>query len=103
MCRFLIGFYFQGKSQAPERKVRRFSLGAYWLVCSGARLGNLRVDWLWVVGSGWVTSKVLLSGTLRDGIFLQDGVARALHPRVSGSLLGVVSRNHDPGLQEFKT
>ena len=88
MCRFLIGFYFQGKSPTPEGKVRRFSLGAYWLVYSGARLGNLRVDWLWVVGSGWVTSKVLLPGTLRDGILLQDGVAQALHPRVSGTLLG---------------
>ena len=88
MCRFLIGFYFQGKSQAPERKVRRFSLGAYWLMCSGARLGNLRVDWLWVVGSGWVMSKVLLPRTLQDGILLQDGVTQALHPRVSGTLLG---------------
>ena len=88
MCRFLIGFHFQGKSQTPEGKVRRFSLGADWLVYSGARLGNLRVDWLWVVGSGWVTSKVLLPRTLRDGILLQDGVAQALHPRVSGTLLG---------------
>ena len=88
MCGFLIGFYFQGKSPTPEGKVKRFSLGAYWLVYSGARLGNLRVDWLWVVGSGWVMSKVLLPRTLQDGILLQDGVAQALHPRVSGTLLG---------------
>ena len=42
MCGFLIGFYFQGKSQVPERKVRRFNLRADWLVGSGARLGSIQ-------------------------------------------------------------
>ena len=42
VCGFLIGFYFQGKSQVPERKVRRFNLRADWLVGSGARLGNIQ-------------------------------------------------------------
>ena len=42
VCGFLIGFYFQGESQVPERKVRRFNLRADWLVNSGARLGNIQ-------------------------------------------------------------
>ena len=42
VCGFLIGFYFQGESQVPERKVRRFNLRADWLVSSGARLGNIQ-------------------------------------------------------------
>ena len=42
VCGFLIGFYFQGKSQVPECKVRRFNLRARWLVSSGARLGNIQ-------------------------------------------------------------
>ena len=42
VCGFLIGFYFQGKSQVPERKVRRFNLRASWFVGSGARLGNIQ-------------------------------------------------------------
>ena len=42
VCGFLIGFYFQGKSQVPERKVRRFNPRADRLMGSGARLGNIR-------------------------------------------------------------
>ena len=34
--------YFQGKSQVPEREVRRFNLRADWIVGSGARLGNIQ-------------------------------------------------------------